>query len=239
MTSHLDRAHPRLAGLFSRAAGVYSRKHPTRAIRIVTSTRSEDAQLRAFKAEKSKIDPRVKPSRHNFEPSLALDLWIYKVPRGKQPIGGFWQVKPPGDAGAELILSPSTSWGYDRIQFEYRRLGYELQSWQDGEHEEARLVWGGSWKEGSEIDRWRLPRFFDGPHVQLSSRFCVQEVQRMLSEVLAPDPGAIDGLFGPKTRASLAGFCAAKDIPLDLVPGRKFPLKIGAWDALWRASRGS
>jgi len=231
----LDNAHPILRRVFEKAAAVFAEKYPRRAIRVVGATREFDTQLRAFKSGKSKLDPRVRPSRHLYTPSLAIDCHIYRVKPEDQPEGGFWQTKP--GVPADLILVPNGEFPYDRIQHEYRCFGYEMQSWPDSDLPEARLVWGGSWKPASAIDRWALPRFFDGPHVQMSDRACVQQVQAMLSWC-GYDPGVIDGLWGSKTRAALSAYATTNDIPMNLVPGRKFPVPPVLWDALCRAYDG-
>ena len=231
----LDNAHPILRRVFEKAAAVFAEKYPRRAIRVVGSTREFDTQLRAFKSGKSKLDPRVKPSRHLYTPSLAIDCHIYRVKPEDQPDGGFWQTKP--GVPADLILVPSGRFPYDLIQHEYRCFGYEMQSWPDSELPDARLVWGGSWKQASAIDRWSLPRFFDGPHVQMSDKACVEETQEMLRNE-GYDPGVGDGLWGSKTRAALAAFAATNDIEMKLVPGRKFPVPTDLWSALCKACYG-
>jgi len=225
----LDNAHPVLHKVFDRAAAIFAEKFPRRAIRVVGSTRAFDTQLRAFKSGKSKLDPRIKPSRHLYTPSLAIDCHIYAVEPENQPVGGYWQTKP--GVPAELILIPNKKWSYKDIQHEYRNFGYEMQAWPDSNLKGARLVWGGSWKQADVVDRWKLPRFFDGPHVQLSDKCCVELTQKMLVDHDF-NPGPIDGLWGGKTRSALAAFCASRGISMELVPGRKFPVPTNAWKAL-------
>ena len=227
----LDDAHPILRARFCAAAAAYAGKNRNRALRVRQTVRSYDDQLRAFKKGTSKLDPRVKPSYHLYSPSLALDVWIYEVDPPNQPEGGFWQSKP--GVPANLILSPNKDWPSAQITKEYRVWGYEAQSFPDAYWlQDARVVWGGSWKQGDAGDRWKLPKFFDGPHLQLSHQCCVYETQRLLLNA-GFTPGPLDGLWGGKTRNALAAFCVSKNIPLRLVPGRKFPVPPNAWSALW------
>jgi hypothetical protein len=227
----LDEAHPILRARFEAAAGSYAEKNRDRALRVRQSTRSLQDQMKAFLKGTSKLDPRKKPSMHLFSPSLAIDVWIYQVAPEHQPEGGWWQAKP--GVPSKLILSPNSEFPSDDITSEYRRWGYEAQSYPDAYWlKDARIVWGGSWKQGHVLDRWKLPSFFDGPHLQLSDKCCVYETQRLLKNS-GRDPGPLDGLWGPKTRGALASFCAWKNIEFHLVPGRKFPVMPDVWSALW------
>ena len=227
----LDKAHPILRARFEAAAKSYASKNRDRALRVYETTRSFERQLNGFLAGRSKLDPRKKPSMHLFTPSLALDAWIYEVEPQDQPEGGYWQAKP--GVRSNLILSPNKLFSSAQITSEYRRFGYEAQSFPDAYWlKDARIVWGGSWKDGAALDRWKLPKFFDGPHIQLSAQCCVYEVQRLLLNA-GFKPGRLDGIWGGQTRQALAGFCASKNINLQLVSGRKFPVNPEAWAALW------
>ncbi len=174
---------------------------------------------------------------HLFNPSLAIDVWIYQVAPKDQPEFGFWQTKPP--VSAQLILSPNDRFSSAEITSEYRRWGYEAQSFPDAYWlKDARLIWGGSWKEAEKLDRWKLPKFFDGPHIQLSSKCCVFEAQRLVKKADF-NPGGLDGVWGPKTRNAIAGFCASRSIEFHLVSKRKFPLMPDVWAALWELDDGA
>ena len=232
----LQDAHPMLQDRFKRAAKAYSVKNPDRVLRVKQTTRTIAEQKKAFLTGRSKLDPEKKPSMHLFTPSLAIDVWIYEIDPELRPECGYFDSKP--GVPADLILVPNGNFPADQITSEYRKFGYEAQSWPDAYWlPGARIVWGGSWAQGNKLDRWKLPKFFDGPHIQLSNRFCVFETQRLLANA-GFDPGPLDGLWGGRTRSALGAFCASRSKPLHLVPGRQFPLTPDTWADLWHYDDG-
>ena len=165
-------------------------RYPDIAVRIYQSTRSVEEQRQAFLRGTTKIDGVRRLSYHNYTPSMAVDLWVYK--RSHRDLPQFFESCDAGTAGAFEVGDRDMTLvirGADGPKVLGMRTSsaYGLFGQLAPKHG---LEWGGTW-----------PNFFDGPHLQLPQRDRTLYVQERLNALGAQI--AVDGHFGFQTEAAL------------------------------------
>ena len=171
-------------------------RHPDVALRIYQSTRSVAEQRAAFLQGSTKVDGVRRLSYHNYTPSMAVDLWVYK--RTNRDLPQFFESCDPGTAGAVEVGADDMALvirGIDGPKLLGMRTtaAYGLFGQLAPVHG---LEWGGTW-----------PNFFDGPHLQLPQVDRAKYIQERLNALGAKV--AVDGHLGPKTEAALAHYAGA------------------------------
>ena len=173
----LSDLHPRLRERVLDLVRAHESAFPDRALCLIWGHRSTTEQIAAAQAGRSRIDPRRgRFGLHNYQPSLAADLWVYIEHEGTCET--FFENRPA------------------------RSLGLDLQLLKRGDFREFYLPLGKlAEMVGLEAGAmWRTLR--DGPHVQLKKEDRIKALQSALNG-RGFDCGEVDGKFGPKSRAAI------------------------------------
>tara|TARA_R110000824_G_scaffold131166_4_gene293103 strand:+ start:4363 stop:4998 length:636 start_codon:yes stop_codon:yes gene_type:complete len=169
--------HPRLRERVSDLVIAHEQAFPERALCLIWGHRSTAEQTSAFRAGRSKIDPRSgRFSLHNYHPALAADLWVYIEESATDHT--FFEGRPPKALGLRLQLLKRGA-----------LRGFYIPM--------AKLATMVGLEAGA---LWRT--FRDGPHVQLKKQERIEALQCGLNEK-GFECGLVDGDFGPKTKGAL------------------------------------
>ena len=169
--------HPRLRERVGDLVIAHEQAFPERALCLIWGHRSTAEQTSAFTAGRSKIDPGSgRFSLHNYQPSLAADLWVYMEEGATGH--AFFEGRPPKKLGLSLqLLKRGALRGF------YIPMGKLAEM--------VGLEAGALWKT-----------FRDGPHVQLAKEERIKALQSALN-AKGFDCGFVDGDFGPMTKSAI------------------------------------
>lgn len=242
---------PEMVAAVTRGAARHAEEHG-RGMCVIYGHRTQQEQKRAHAAGYSKKNGVSSWSRHQYNPSPAVDCWPI-VWGASEFVPLIWGRPPKGEArivlSAKLKLTADLDLDHDGdsdardVLEAFRRMAASVLSEPvilPLHPETGRLpawrstpVWGGSWSTDVSMRAIRSNSFIDGPHFQMADRDCWYLLQRKLL-LTGYDPGPLDGLYGGKTRRALQAYAKSLGVrALGRGRGQKFRPGLEVWSALY------